>query len=98
MRNTSGQDRVIEKKQLCLTKKTIVGVVLAIVIVITLAYAWPNLTRLFSADQTISQAQLRFAKVQVGDLQRDVSVQGKVIAANSPNSLCSIFRHSKFTN
>jgi HlyD family secretion protein len=53
-------------------------------IIVSLVYAWPNLTRLFNADQTISETQLRFAKVQIGDLQRDVSVQGKVIAANSP--------------
>ena len=83
MRNTSGQDTVIEKNALPY-RKTILGVTTTIVIGIALFYAWPSLTRLFSADQTISQAQLRFAKVQVGDLQRDVSVQGKVIAANSP--------------
>ena len=83
MRSTSGQDRVIEKASLPY-RKTIVGIAIAIFIVITLVYVWPNLTRLFSADQTISQTQLRFAKVKIGDLQRDVSVQGKVIAANSP--------------
>jgi HlyD family secretion protein len=83
MRNTSGQDRVIEKNALPY-RKTILGVTTTIVMGIALFYAWPSLTRLFSADQTISQAQLRFAKVPVGDLQRDVSVQGKVIAANSP--------------
>ena len=83
MRSTSGQDRVIEENVLPY-KKTIVGVASSIVIAVILFYVWPSLTRLFSADQTISQVQLRFAKVQVGDLQRDVSVQGKVIAANSP--------------
>ena len=83
MRSTSGQDRVIEKASLPY-RKTIVGIAIALFMVITLVYAWPSLTRLFSADQTISQAQLRFAKVKIGDLQRDVSVQGKVIAANSP--------------
>ena len=83
MRSTSGQDRVIETRSLPY-RKTIVGVTTAIVIGIALFYVWPSMTRLFNADQTISQAQLRFAKVQIGDLQRDVSVQGKVIAANSP--------------
>ena len=83
MRSTSGQDRVIETTSLPY-RKTILGVAAAMVIVIALVFAWPNLTRLFSADQTISQVQLRFAKVQVGNLQRDVSVQGKVIVANSP--------------
>lgn len=83
MRSTSGQDRVIETTSPPY-RKTILGVAAAMVIVIALVFAWPNLTRLFSADQTISQVQLRFAKVQVGNLQRDVSVQGKVIVANSP--------------
>jgi HlyD family secretion protein len=83
MRGTSGQDRVIEKNALPY-RKTILGVASILFIAVAMFYAWPNLTRLLSADQTISQSQLRFAKVQLGDLQRDVSVQGKVIAANSP--------------
>jgi HlyD family secretion protein len=83
MRGTSGQDRVIEKNALPY-RKTILGVASILFIAVAIFYAWPNLTRLLSADQTISQSQLRFAKVQLGDLQRDVSVQGKVIAANSP--------------
>ncbi|MFT4809094.1 MAG: HlyD family secretion protein [Paraglaciecola sp.] len=83
MRSTSGQDRVIANTSIPY-RKTLVGAALAIMIIVSLVYAWPNLTRLFNADQTISETQLRFAKVQVGDLQRDVSVQGKVIAANSP--------------
>ena len=83
MRSTSGQDRVIAKTSIPY-RKTLVGAALAIMIIVSLVYAWPNLTRLFNADQTISETQLRFAKVQIGDLQRDVSVQGKVIAANSP--------------
>jgi HlyD family secretion protein len=83
MRGTSGQDRVIEKNALPY-RKTILGAASILFIAVAIFYAWPNLTRLLSADQTISQSQLRFAKVQLGDLQRDVSVQGKVIAANSP--------------
>lgn len=83
MRSTSGQDRVIEKNALPY-RKTILGVASFLFMAVTMFYTWPNLTRLLSADQTISQAQLRFAKVRLGDLQRDVSVQGKVIAANSP--------------
>ena len=83
MRSTSGQDRAIEKNALPY-RKTILGVASILFIAVAMFYAWPNLTRLLSADQTISQTQLRFAKVQLGDLQRDVSVQGKVIAANSP--------------
>ena len=83
MRSTSGQDRVIEKNALPY-RKTILGVASFLFMAVTMFYTWPNLTRLLSADHTISQAQLRFAKVRLGDLQRDVSVQGKVIAANSP--------------
>jgi HlyD family secretion protein len=83
MRNTSGQDKVIEKSAKPY-QKTIMTVLIVLVCAVVLFYAWPKLTRLFSADQTISQTQLRFAKVTLGDLQRDVSVQGKVIAANSP--------------
>lgn len=83
MRNTSGQDRAIIKRAVPFSK-TLGGIALVVAVVVTVIYLWSDLTRLFSADQTISQAQLRFATVQMGDLQRDVSVQGKVIAANSP--------------
>ncbi|WP_299082318.1 efflux RND transporter periplasmic adaptor subunit [uncultured Paraglaciecola sp.] len=83
MRSTSGQDKAIERPN-TVYKKPIISIIILAIVISTLIYVWPSLSRLFSADQTISQSQLRFAKVQKGDLQRDISVQGRVIAANSP--------------
>lgn len=83
IKDTSGQDRVIENPRTNLSKFTVSAVAI-IGLVSLLAYAWPTVSRTLSADFTISQQQVRFATVQQGDLQRDVSVQGKIIAANSP--------------
>ena len=44
----------------------------------------PTVARLFSADSSASTARLRIAEVKRGTLTRDVSVQGKVVAAVSP--------------
>jgi len=59
MRSTSGQYRVIEK--------TIIVSALSLFIMVLLLPVQPSLIRLFNAYQTIPH-------VQVGNLQRDVSV------------------------
>ena len=46
--------------------------------------AMPTLTRWFEAEMSVSRERLRTAKVTRGDLVRDVSVQGRVVAAVSP--------------
>ena len=83
MRNTSAQDRVITTSQKPFRKAGIV--VIMLLAVSTIIYlVLPRFIHLFSSDLTVSKEQLRFAKVARGDLQRDISVQGKIIAANSP--------------
>lgn len=46
--------------------------------------AWPSLLRWIEADMSISRERLRTAVVARGDLVRDISVQGRVVAAVSP--------------
>lgn len=46
--------------------------------------AMPTLTRWFEAEMSVSRERLRTAAVTRGDLVRDVSVQGRVVAAVSP--------------
>ena len=48
------------------------------------AFAWPSLLRWIEADMSISRERLRTALVTRGDLVRDISVQGRVVAAVSP--------------
>ena len=83
LRDTSGQDRVIEQKNAKqkLVFKIFAGIAIFAAVV---AYAAPKYNSLFSSDLTISKERLRFATVTRGDLQRDIGVQGRVVAANSP--------------
>ncbi|WP_395793449.1 efflux RND transporter periplasmic adaptor subunit [Aquimonas sp.] len=55
-----------------------------IVVIGLVVVAAPALSRLYSADVAISRDKLRVARVERGDLLRDVAVQGSIVAANSP--------------
>lgn len=59
------------------------GVALVAVVAIAVAVL-PSLLRWSEADMSISRERLRTAVVSRGDLVRDVSVQGRVVAAQSP--------------
>jgi len=82
-RDTSGQDVQIEQSGV---KKSVVikGVIALTAMVLFIVFALPKFNSMFSSDLTISKERLRFATVQQGNLQRDIGVQGKVVAANSP--------------
>lgn len=82
IRDTSAQDRRLapEKNR----KRLVVGVVAGAIVLVGLAFVAPTVGRLLSSDSSASSARLRIAEVKRGDLVRDVSVQGKVVAAISP--------------
>ncbi|BDX06908.1 efflux RND transporter periplasmic adaptor subunit [Planctobacterium marinum] len=80
--DTSGQDVVIAPK----SNKTVWlkgGVVAIVVIALTGAIA-PSYSDWANSDTSISRERLRLAKVTRGDFVRDLSVQGRVVAAVSP--------------
>ena len=57
----------------------------ALVVVGALAvYLYPSFSHWASADRSIDRTRLRSGEATQGDLLRDVSVQGKVVAAESP--------------
>ena len=83
LRDTSGQDVQIRKKGL--GNKRIMQIMAASVLSLAaIAYAAPKFNSMFSSDLTIASDRLRFATVQQGNLQRDIGVQGQIVAANSP--------------
>lgn len=83
LRDTSGQDTQIVKPNA--GKKRIAQIVVAAALVIgAVAYAAPKFNSMFSSDLAIAKERLRFAKVMQGNLQRDIGVQGQIVAANSP--------------
>lgn len=80
--DTSAQDVRIEP-----TKRPLRRVGIGAIVVLTLGflvYSFPALTRWATASVTVSSERLRVATVERGDLVRDVSVQGRVVAAVSP--------------
>ncbi|MFL6663514.1 MAG: efflux RND transporter periplasmic adaptor subunit, partial [Rhizobacter sp.] len=56
------------------------GLVLAVGVVL----AWPSLTRLLSAQGSVSASRLVLATVERGELVRDVAAEGRVVAAFAP--------------
>ena len=83
IRDTSEQDEIIERASL-FTRHRILLVVGSISLLTLVVFAFPAIGRWSSADQTISSERLRFATVVRGDLSRDISAQGVVVAAVKP--------------
>jgi HlyD family secretion protein len=83
MRDTSAQD-VKKNEPSKLTGRYMWTAISLVIIVSILWFILPALNRLISSERTISLQQIQVATVEQGDLQRDVAVQGKVVAAISP--------------
>lgn len=82
IRDTSAQDRRIAPT--VDRKKRVIWIGAALAGALVILACLPTVARLFSADSSASTARLRIAEVKRGTLTRDVSVQGKVVAAVSP--------------
>ncbi|HEX9944892.1 MAG TPA: efflux RND transporter periplasmic adaptor subunit [Thermoanaerobaculia bacterium] len=53
-------------------------------LVIALVFLWPSVQRWARAEQSVDLSRLQVATVVRGDLERDVSAQGRIVAANHP--------------
>lgn len=85
--DTSGQDVVLaapSRRRLYISL-LIVAIGLAAVI----AYGLPRVVRWSQAEAAVPRDRLRIAEVRRGDLVRDVSVQGRIVAAVSPTLFAS---------
>lgn len=80
--DTSAQDVAIEKKPNRV--RLIVSGGIAAMLVLFAFWAVPAVQRWAGSTVTVPLDRLRIASAQVGDLVRDVSVQGRVVAAISP--------------
>ena len=52
--------------------------------VVAVLLAWPAVDRWFSADRSVARERLRFGRVERGDLEHTVAVEGRVVAASRP--------------
>ncbi|BDX05468.1 efflux RND transporter periplasmic adaptor subunit [Planctobacterium marinum] len=83
LRDTSGQDTVLETSVSPKRKYAIIAL-LMLAVLVALTASMLKFNRLFASDMSIDTERLRFAQVTRGDLLRDIAVQGRVVAANSP--------------
>ncbi len=83
IRDTSATDRRIQVNPWSQRRWWFVGAG-AVVLCLILVWIGPVAIHMFSANASVSSARLRIAEVKRGALVRDVSVQGRVVAAVSP--------------
>lgn len=83
IRDTSAQDRVMAPPPA--SRKKRVGIIAAAAVAVALLLvALPTVGRWLGAEKSIAAERLRVAEVRRGTLVRDISVQGRIVAAVSP--------------
>lgn len=85
--DTSAQDVRLPPRST--RRRWLVAAAVAVVVLAAGAALGPQAIRWSQAEVSISRARLQLAKAHYGDLVRDVSVQGRVVAAVSPTLFAS---------
>ncbi|HUJ12416.1 MAG TPA: biotin/lipoyl-binding protein, partial [Thermoanaerobaculia bacterium] len=81
---TSSMDRTVSVPSGLTRRRIMIGGVIAVVMIIIAAIAYPSVRLWLRADRSIDASTLGTATVTRGDLRRDVSVQARVVAALHP--------------
>jgi len=82
IRDTSSQDVVLEKPKFNnIWRNSVIAVAILASVIF---FAYPSFANWSSADISIDRSRVRTAVVTRGDFIRDISVQGNIVAANSP--------------
>lgn len=81
-RDTSAQDTVVKTKAPVSKRGLWIGV--AVALVIAGALAFKPLMRWVTAERSVNAESLRLSTAAIGTLKRDLTVQGVVVAADSP--------------
>lgn len=82
IRDTSAQDRIIEKR--VSKKKLAILAGIGVAVLILLVWLVPGALRLFLAGSSVSASRLQIATVERGSFVRDIAADGRVVAAVSP--------------
>ena len=82
IKDTSGQDIYLAPKSLA-TRTGLWGMSGILLLLVAFFFIW-QWSSVMNSDRVLNRNELRFAQVERGDLIREVSAQGRVIAANSP--------------
>lgn len=82
IQNTSAQDVILEKSDKRPLWFKLVAASMVVILIGWLMY--PSLSAWSSSDRSVDSSRLRMAQVERGDFIRDISLQGNIVAANSP--------------
>lgn len=81
IKDTQSQDQLIAEPS---RKKWMPWIALVIVTLSISLISWPSISMWYSAAAKAELSKITIAEVQRGDLSRNISVSGKVVAANAP--------------
>ena len=81
LHNASSMDRPVDRVR---GARPVVLAVSAVVLLAVIAALIPSLRRWWQADVAVDASTMRFAEVVRGDLNRDISVQARVVASLHP--------------
>ena len=79
---TSQQDHIIQPSAKSKLRRFLPGIVVVSILLVLAVTVFQSLGQ--GANLTLPRNQMQFATVQRGDLVRDISVQGRIVAANAP--------------
>lgn len=82
LHGSSGMDRPIARPRW--SRRRILWLVAGALLLLVFLFAWPALRRWSLAEMSTSRARIRVGEVTRGDLVRDISAQGNIVAAFSP--------------
>jgi HlyD family secretion protein len=83
IRSSSAMDKPVEEPRRSSSRTLMLGG-LGVALVAFLAFAIPAMGRWARADRAIESSRIRVGDVSRGDLERDVSAQGRIVAALHP--------------
>ncbi len=90
IRDTSAQDRVIDSQPAWRRKRFVLVALGLCAMAVIVVIGWPRLQQMLATGGTsVSESRLTVAEVEVGPFVRDISGEGKVVAANAPTLYAS---------
>jgi HlyD family secretion protein len=85
IQDTSAMDQPIGRNR-PLTRRLLVPGILVGAVLLVAVFVAPSLSRWMRAERSIDLSKVRMATVVRGDLERDVAVQGRIVAAFHPTT------------
>jgi len=83
IQGTGSMDQLLPRER-GLSRRARLLLMAAGALVVALAILWPVVRRWARAERSVDLARLQVATVVRGDLERDVSAEGRIVAANHP--------------